>query len=140
MTKTYSKTTNLCYAIVGVAMHLQNRLGVDHSEDVYDPMYLADLRKAGFKVTDKPRLEVIDAFGEVIKVYRPDFRVSRNGISVLVEIKSDPDGLRSSYDRQAGAYLHVSPKDRVALLINFAIKPLQHKIISRKKQRDASSS
>ncbi len=133
MTKNYSEPTELCYDIVGVAMNLQNRLGVDHAEDVYDPMFLAELRKAGFKVTNKPKIKVSDSFGKVIKEYRPDFRVSRNGISVLVEIKADPDGLRSSHERQVGAYLHVSPKDRLAQLINFAVHPLQHKNISRKK-------
>jgi len=133
MTKKYSKLSKLCYRINGVAMELQNRIGVDHAEDVYDSMYLADLQKAGFEVMDKPRLEVVDANGEVIKVYRPDFRVASNGISVLVEIKADPNGLLASYERKARAYLSVSKQDKVIMLINFAVYPLQHITISRKK-------
>ncbi len=134
MTKNYSIFSTICYDINGVAMRLQDRLGVDHGEDIYDQMYLADLKQEGFKVTNKPKLKIVDADGKVVKVYRPDFQVRRNGISVLVEIKADPDGLRSSYLRQARAYLSVSEKDRAVLLINFAVKPLQREIIHRSKR------
>jgi len=133
MNKKYSKLTTLCYDINGVAMRLQDRLGVNHGEDIYDQMYLADMQQAGFKVINKPKLKIVNADGKVVKVYRPDFQVRRNDICVLVEIKANPDGLRSSYLRQARAYLSVSKKDRAVLLINFAVKPLQREIIHRSK-------
>ncbi len=134
MAKKFSKLTNLCYEINGVAMDLQNRLDVDHAEDVYDRLFLAELELAGFKVTDKPKLKITDANKYIIKVYQPDFRVRRNGISVLVEIKADPDGLMPSYERKAWAYLSVSKQDRAILLINFAVKPLQWKRLERGKR------
>lgn len=73
-----------------------------------------------------------DAFGKVVKNYRPDLRVCREEISVLVELKADPCGIQKSHQRQAQAYLSVAKQDQAVLLINFARNPLEYQDVFRK--------
>jgi len=112
--------SDLLYDLRGVAIREQDRLGTAHQEIVYHRALEAALRRAGFRVRSKPAISVRDAFGRVIQRYQPDLLVSRDGLTVLVEVKADPNGLQVAHRRQVQAYLSVLPKVSVALLINFA--------------------
>ena len=120
--KNYAPITELRFKIVGVAIKTLDRLGIAHSEEVYDSIFRVDLEKAGFDVTNKPKLLLKDANGKVVKTYLPDLRVRHKGLSVLVELKADPQGLQASHKRQAEAYLSSSQKDQAVFLINFGRK------------------
>lgn len=124
--------STLRYDIFGVAMRLQDDLSTAHTEDVYHKALAARLRKDGFQVQVTPPLHVRDAVGKIIKTYRPDLRVQRDGITVLVELKAESGGLQASHRRQSKAYLSVDKDARAVLLINFGRKPLERDVIYRK--------
>jgi GxxExxY protein len=112
--------SNLRFAVIGIAMKLQNRLGTAHKEQVYHKMFLAELQQAGYSVESEPQLQIRTATGDVAATYRPDFRLVHEAATLLIEIKADPDGLQTSHRRQAQAYLSVDQDARAVLLINFA--------------------
>ena len=132
MSTTRTPFSTLRYDIFGVAMRLQDALSTAHPEDVYHKALAARLRKDGFQVQVTPPLHVRDASGNIIKTYRPDLRVQRDGIVVLVELKAETGKLQPSHKRQAKAYLSVDKEARAALLINFGRKPLERAVIYRK--------
>ena len=75
---------------------------------------------AGFEVTNKPEIEILNARNEHLKFYYPDLRVQKDDMLMLVELKANPKGIQPSQMRKARAYLKVSPKDQAILVINFA--------------------
>ena len=115
----FSPFAKLRFDVIGLAMKVQNRLGRDHAERVYHQAFLTDLRNAGYAVEDRPAVRLPDANGKTIATYIPDMRLTRDGITVLLEIKSDPGGLQESHRRQARAYLSADKTSRAVLLINF---------------------
>ncbi len=130
-----TETTDLLYAIVGIAMKVQDQLGRSHPEEVYHSMLESHLRKAGHAVLHKPKLTLRDAQGNWIKTYEPDLRVASNGASVLVELKATPTRLSSASQRQADAYLSISDEDEATLLLNFGRYPLEQLRIYRRRSR-----
>lgn len=120
MKKNYSPLTKMKYDIIGVSKGLYYRFGPDHQEELYDADFPVALEEAGFEVIDKPKIEVLNARGEHLKFYYPDFRVRKDDMQMLVELKADPKGILQSYIRQARAYLRVSKEDAAILIINFA--------------------
>lgn len=116
----FSPLTNMKYAIIGVAKAMYYRLGPDHQEDIYDGDCPASFEEAGFRVEIKPIIQLLDVRGKVIKTYIPDFRVTRGGMSMLIELKADPKGIQGSYVRKARSYLRASEKDQAIVIINFA--------------------
>ena len=111
--------SKLRYAVVGVAMKLQNRIGRDHEESVYHKMLLTDLQQAGYAVEDRPRLHLCDAQGKRVATYVPDLRLTHGEITLLLELKAEPGGLQASHRRQARRYLKTDTEARAALLLNF---------------------
>ena len=75
---------------------------------------------AGFEITNKPEIEILNTRNEHLKFYYPDLRVQKEDMLMLIELKADPKGIQPGHIRKARAYLKVSPKDQAILLINFA--------------------
>ncbi len=132
MASSLSPFARLRYDIFGTAMKVQDALGTAHEEKVYHRALQAALQQAGFRVRFTPRYLVRDTIGRVIATYYPDLEVSRDGITVLVELKAEPQGLQPSHSRQAKAYLSVARRARAVLLVNFARRPLERDVIFRK--------
>ena len=132
MARSHSPFARLRYDIFGVAMKVQDALGTAHEEKVYHRALQAALQQAGFQVRFTPRYLLRDVTGRVIATYYPDLEVTRDGITVLVELKADPQGLQPSHRRQARAYLSVARRARAVLLINFAQRPLEREVVFRK--------
>lgn len=120
MSKEFSPLTQMKYDIIGVAKEMYHRLGPDHQEELYDADFPVSFEEAGFEVADKPKVELLDVRGNPLKSYLPDFRVIRDNMWMLVELKADPKGIQESYVRKARAYLRSSEKDQAILIINFA--------------------
>ena len=116
----YSPLTKMKYEIVGVAIDIFDKLGPDHQEELYDGDFLVALEVAGFEVTNKPEIEILNTRNEHLKFYYPDLRVQKDDMLMLTELKADPKGIQPSQMRKARAYLKVSPKDQAILVINFA--------------------
>jgi GxxExxY protein len=135
MNESMSALNDTLYNLIGEAITIQKELGDAHQEIVYHKMLLTRLRKAGYKVEDRPKIKIHDEAGNVIKTYRPDIRVKDEDVHVLIEIKADPGGLQSSHHRQVRAYLSVSPDDQAGLLINFGEWPLGQERIYPKRNR-----
>ncbi|MGP8330133.1 MAG: GxxExxY protein, partial [Methanosarcinaceae archaeon] len=74
----YSPLTKMKYEIVGVAIDIFDKLGPDHQEELYDDDFLVALEVAGFEVTDKPEIEILNARNEHLKFYYPDLRVQKD--------------------------------------------------------------
>ncbi len=135
MNETMTALNDTLYNLVGEAITIQKGLGDAHQEIVYHKMLLTRLRKAGYKVDDRPKVKIRDEAGKVIKTYRPDIRAKDGDVHVLIEIKADPGGLQPSHRRQVRAYLSVSPDDQAGLLINFGEWPLGQERIYPKRKR-----
>ena len=120
-------TTDLLYEIAGEAMSIQREKGPDHVESVYHDLLAARLRMKGHKVEYKPSIWMKDDLGVYIKKYQPDLRVHQQEVSVLVELKASATHLSPADERQARAYLSVSPQDEAVLLLNFGHKPFEQK-------------
>jgi len=120
MSKEFAPLTQMKYDIIGVAKEMYYRLGPDHQEELYDADFPVSFEEAGFEVADKPKVELLDVRGNPLKSYLPDFRVIKDNMWMLVELKADPKGIQESYVRKARAYLRSSEKDQAILIINFA--------------------
>ena len=112
----------LRYDIIEVAKKLQNRIGTTHREQRYHELFAENLKIAGFGVEYKPKLIVKDDNGKKVFHYEPDLRVRRKGLSILLELKANDDGIGTPHQKQAKSYLSVAPKEPAILIINFARK------------------
>jgi GxxExxY protein len=95
-------------------------MGRTHVEQKYHDLFLKNLRIAGFKVENKPKIIVRDDEGKKVFHYEPDLRVKRNGLTILVELKADESGIIKPHRKQAMSYLSVAPNAQAILIINFA--------------------
>ncbi len=116
----------LAYDVTGVAMKLHTALGPDHRELIYQRGMLYRLQDAGYAVDSHPVLPLNDD-GHSLVDYEGDLRVTRDGVTILIELKADPAGIQKSDFRQARAYLSVSAIDQAVLLLNFGTRSLEHK-------------
>jgi len=119
-----SDLTDLLYALTGISMGLHNELGCDHQEEVYHRMLRTRLEKAGYKVTTRPQLTLLDDNHRVVRKFYPDLRVHSKNLQVLLEIKADPKGIQASDLRQARSYLSISQNDEAVLVLNFGTETL----------------
>jgi GxxExxY protein len=118
----YSPLTQLRYDIIEVAKKLQNKMGTTHREQRYHELFVENLKIAGFGVEYKPKLIVKDDNGKKVFHYMPDLRVRRKGLSILMELKANDDGIGKPHQKQAKSYLSVAPKEPAILIVNFARK------------------
>jgi GxxExxY protein len=120
----------LTYKINGACMAVHNDLGPGHREYVYHDALRKQLEKAKLAFEDEPELMVEDADGNVLIIYKPDFKVEG---CVWVELKAMTHLLTNDEVAQVVDYFaadHLADPDgacRVALLVNFGRKRLEHK-------------
>lgn len=126
---------DLLYEIAGIAMSIQREKGCSHNEAVYHDWLAARLHLHGYQVDFKPTIVVSDDLGNCIKKYQPDLRVHVGDISVLVELKATHTRLSVADQRQADAYLSVSPEDEAVLLVNFGRFPFEQKRVYQRHNR-----
>ncbi|NJM40921.1 MAG: GxxExxY protein [Anaerolineae bacterium] len=121
---------DLTYKINGACMEVHSDLGPGHREYVYHDALRKKFEALKLTFEDEPELQVEDADGNVLIVYKPDFRVER---CVWVELKAmshllTHDEVAQVIDYFAADHL-ADPASAcaVALLINFGRNRLEHK-------------
>jgi GxxExxY protein len=109
---------DLTYRIIGAAMAVHNDLGPGHREIVYQRALAAKFRELEIGYEEEPSLTVIDENGNVLIIYRPDFRVEGQ---VWVDLKAQSHQLTGDDEAQLIDYFtaDVAETCNVGLLVNF---------------------
>lgn len=111
----------LTYAIIGAAMEVHKILGGGFLEAVYQKALAHELRLRGIPFEEQVHLQVFYK-EQLVGEYIADFIIDGK---VIVEIKA-ASSLTDAHTAQTLHYL-AATKQKVALLINFGGKSLEHR-------------
>ncbi len=121
---------DLTYKIIGACMEVHNDVGPGHREDVYHDALRVKFAQLNLSFEDEPELAVEDEDGNVLIIYRPDFRVEGK---VWVELKMLSHLLTNDEVAQVIDYFAADKLANahaacdVALLVNFGRPRLEYK-------------
>ncbi len=120
--------SGLTYRINGICMQVHNDLGPGHREEVYHRALEQRFTEEGVVFESEPPLEVVDGNGNVLIIYRPDFRIEGK---LWLEIKALSHLLTNDEIAQVIDYFAADIQETcsVALLVNFGLRRLDYKRI-----------
>ncbi len=118
--------SDVTYRIIGAAMAVHNEHGPGHREEFYHRAMKLKLADPPFELAfeHEAELPVEDEEGQIVYVYRPDFRVET---VVLTELKAQTHPLSADDVAQVLDYFAACPDCEIALLINFGRPRLEWK-------------
>ena len=117
---------DLTRAILGVAYHVQDALGLGLLERPYQLCLAHALRQAGHRVVTEASLDLAFEGLLVPDAYRLDLLVDD---TVVLEVKA-VDALNDLHQAQLLTYLRLSGKE-IGLLLNFWAHPMKNRGIRR---------
>lgn len=117
---------DITHRIIGAAMAIHNDLGPGHREEVYHRAMIQRMPTPPYELSfeDEPALPVEDEAGNILFVYKPDFRVEQR---VFTELKAQTHPLTNDDIAQVIDYFAACPTCEVALLFNFGRPRLEWK-------------
>ena len=117
---------DLSFRVIGACMAVHNDLGPGHREIVYQRALACKFRDSGIEFEEYVPVSVVDANGNTLIIYKPDFRIQK---CIWVEIKAHWHQLTGDDQAQVIDYFSADEKQtcNLALLVNFGRPRLEWK-------------